>query len=232
MAVALPYQHVTRKLLIILAAVQFDSASFAMDSLIDLHCETTVKSYFLGGWGFFPQFSQLMQSVCQGLHNAQAPEVVDVGLHHADRIKQHLLVMFGEDSCFLEELAYWHVYCPTQREKLDYLMRRHGMLPFLRTFYLEVLLPKVYQAIEHHWHLRHDRVRAIPLADFETLGQLLMDSVYGFIWPQVFFKQPEDCVVCRKVMFLMRCETRCGHSFHPRCVEDLATCPVCHDPRM
>ena len=200
---------------------------------VDLHCQRFIATYAESGRHLVPVFRTLMQRISRRLNRAQPPEVMSIDGTSGDAIKAFLVRMFGEHNLYLGDVAYWNAEPENlSPDRLDHYIRRQPLVPFLQTFYMEFLIPKVYNLIEHHWYLDCEAVLTIPMDAFQHLGQLLLDSVYAYGWDDVFFRDVETCSLCDYAMFLTRFRGRCGHMFHRDCIEigNPETCPECHDP--
>ena len=208
-------------------------ASFAFTMPVDLHCKRTIQSYVMSGRRLARVFQIFLRRVSRRLNRAQPPEVVALAADHGDSIRDYLIQMFGNTNPYLGELAYWNAAPENLSvDRLDHIIRRQPLTPFLQTFYLEVLVPKVYEIIECQWYVDTDSVLNLRMGAFDRLGQMLLDSVFSYGWDAEFLMEIETCGLCRNAMFLTRFRGRCGHMFHRECIEDHEpeTCPECHDP--
>ena len=199
---------------------------------VDLHCQRTIQSYTHSGRRFTRVFEIFFRRVSRRLNRAQPPEVVALRGNHGDDINTYLVHLFGDENPYLGELAYWNA-APEDlsADRLEHLVCRQPLKPFLQTFYAEFLIPKVYEVLEYQWYINADAVLNIRMSAIERLGQMLLDSVYAYGWDEVFLMNIESCSICRNAMFLRRSQGRCGHMFHQECIEeDTETCPECQDP--
>ncbi|GFW61563.1 hypothetical protein TNCV_348111 [Trichonephila clavipes] len=105
-----------------------------------------------------------------------------------------------------------------------------GKGAFVQALWTQYAIPKLYFLVYTAWK-RHG---AQNLTTWTRLAQLVLDGCFGQKWSDCVFQVPDTCSICLSPMHWPE-KTRCGHSFHLRCLLrhlDMIgrTCPLCRTP--
>ncbi|GIX81291.1 hypothetical protein CDAR_12831 [Caerostris darwini] len=73
----------------------------------------------------------------------------------------------------------------------------------------------------------------VYIYDWEQLGELVLDYIYGYAWTDKLLKQHPTCPICLQPMWNPK-KTVCNHQFHKSCIRRWMetgndTCPMCRN---